>query len=230
VTLLRGFAGTEGKPRLRRCAAAAPKALALAVVLLLARPALAQTRFEIGASATWTAGYDAGGTDALLTRPSVGSPPLTLFATDSRVDAAPGVRAHAAWFVTRRVAVEGIVEYSRPKLRTTILDDFESATGTDAVGAINSYVFGGSVLYHFGGARLVPFVSAGVGAVRQLDEGQVNVITSVELHAGGGVKYCLSPHLALRGDLSVSSRDKSVAFEIKRRTLPVIAVGAAYGF
>jgi hypothetical protein len=215
---------------LRRCAASGTTIVTLVAILFSARPVQGQPRFEIGASATWTGGYDAGGTDALLTRPSPGSPPLTLFATESRVDGVAGVRAQAAWFVTRRLAVEGAVEYSRPLLRTTILNDFESADGSEAVVGIRSYLFGGSVLYHFGSSRIAPFAFAGAGGLRQLDEEGTNVTTGAEVHAGGGVKYRLSTRLALRVDVSASARDKSVGFETGRRVVPEGSAGIAYRF
>jgi hypothetical protein len=199
-------------------------------MLAAGTPALAQSRFEIGVSATWTGGFDAGGTDATLSRSAAGAAPLTLFGTSSEVQPAAGAIARVTFFATPRFAFEGSVEYSRPTLETTILDDFEQATGTQADIAISSYAFGGSVLYHFGGARLVPFVSAGGAWLRQIDGDRVDLVTGAELHAGGGVKYRLSPHLGVRVDAWVSSREKSLSFEDKRRTLPMIAAGLAYRF
>ena len=199
-------------------------------MLAAASPVLAQSRFEIGTAVTWTGGFDAGGLDALETRnPSTGTAPLTLFGTSSRVEGAAGVAVRAAYVISARLAVEGLAEYSRPTLRTTIVDDFEGATGTDATIAISSYLFGGSVRYHFGGARLAPFVSGGAGVLRQLDGDRASVETGTELHAGGGVMYRLSSHLGLRVDAGVSSRDKSIAFEDKRRTILVISGGVTYG-
>jgi hypothetical protein len=205
-------------------------AAALSLVLAVAAPASAQSRFEIGGGVTWTGGFDAGGVDARETpNPPTGTP-LTLFGTSSRVRSAPGAVARVAFYVTPRLAVEGLAAYSRPTLRTTILNDFEGATGTAADAVIVSYLFGGSVLYHFGDARLVPFASGGAGWLRQLDDTQVNVVTGPEVHAGAGVKCRLSQHLHLRVDAGVSSREKSIAFESKRRTLPVVSASLAYRF
>jgi hypothetical protein len=110
------------------------------------------------------------------------------------------------------------------------VNDFEGATGADATVAISSYLFGGSVRYHFGGGRLGPFVSGGAGVLRQLDGDRATVVTGTELHAGGGVMYRLSPHLALRVDAGVSTRDKSIEFEGKRHTVPVIGGGVTFRF
>jgi Outer membrane protein beta-barrel domain len=230
VTRLRGFAASARHGARARFTVRARHGLLLFVTLAVPSPALAQSSFEIGGGVTWTGGFSAGGLDASLARPANGSPPLPLFATDSRVEGAAGAIARAAWFVTPRIAVEGGVGFSRPTLRTRILDDFEQATGSEAEVAISSFVFGGSVLYHFGASRFVPFASAGAGRLRQLDEDNVNLVTGTELHAGGGVKYRLSRHLGLRVDAAVSTRDKSLAFEEKRRTVPVIGAGATYRF
>jgi hypothetical protein len=200
------------------------------MLLAVAPPVVAQPRFEIAGAVTWTGGYDAGGMDALLSRPSSGSAPLTLFATSSRMGAAAGALARAAWLVTPRLAVEALVEYSRPTLRTTVLNDFENATGTEATSVIASYLFGGSVRYAFGGARLAPFVSGGAGWLRQLDGDQANTITGAEVHAGGGVTYGLTRRLTLRVDAGISSREKSVAFEQKRRAVPVASTSLSFRF
>jgi len=201
----------------------------LAAALAVASPAAAQSRFEISGGVTWTGGFDAGGLDAQETRnPSTGTTPLTLFRTSSRVDSAPGASARAAFYVTPRFALEGLAEFSRPTLRTTILDDFESATGTEAVNTLTSYLFGGSVLYHFSSGRIAPFVSGGAGWLRQLDEDRVTMVTGTELHAGGGVKYRLSRHVVLRMDAGMSSRDDVIAFEKKRRTMPVVVGGLGF--
>jgi len=205
--------------------------LVVAAVLTLSAPAFAQSRFEIGAGVAWTGGFDAGGLDALETRnPSTGTSPLTLFGTSSDVRPAIGASARAGFFVTPHLEIEGLAEYGRSTLRTSILDDFEGATGSEAENTIATYVFGGSVLYHFGSGRFTPFVSGGAGYLRQLDEEGRTMVTGTEVHGGGGIRYRLSRHLLLRADAGVSSRDKAIAFEEKRRTLPVVAAGVSYRF
>jgi hypothetical protein len=195
----------------------------------VAAPAAAQSRFEIGAGLSWTAGFDAGGHDALLT-PGTGSAPFTLFDTASRVKAAPGATATLGFFVTRRLAIEGTAEYSRPTLQTTISGDVEGATGSTAESRLTSLVIGGSARYHFGATRLRPFVFGGAGWLRQLDEDNVLLITGPELHGGVGVSYRLDRHFAVRGEGGVSLRDRSLAFEAQRRMLAVFAGSLLYRF
>ena len=91
----------------------------------------------------------------------------------------------------------------------------------------------GSLLYHFGEGRVVPFVSGGGGYLRQLDEDNADVLTGNELHAGGGLKVWFGTganRLGLRLDAQASSRSKSAGFEQKRRILPVLGAGLIYLF
>ena len=187
---------------------------------------------EIGAGAVWTGGYDAGNTIATLTRPG-STTPLTLFAVNSRLLSAPGAAAQLGLFLSSRVSVEGAFHYSRPILRARITDDFESAPDTDVDGVVVTYLAQGSLLYHFGGGRFVPFVSGGGGYLRQIDDENSDLVTGTEIHGGGGLKYWFGSggrRLGLRFDAAVSSRSKSVAFEQKRRIVPVVGAGIAFQF
>lgn len=203
----------------------------LAAILAGAPPAVAQSRFEIGAGVTWMGGYDAGGADALETRnPATGSSPLTLFDTSSRGEAAPGAAATIGFFVTSRWSIEGFAEYSRPVFRVAIGNDFESATGSAAESRLSSVMFGGSILYHFGARRLVPFVSTGAGWMRQLDEDNVLLVTGATVHGAGGVTYRLDRHVALRAGAGVLAFEKTIAFDERRRIVPHVSGGLTYRF
>jgi len=187
---------------------------------------------EIGAGGVWTRGYDAGSTIATLTRPG-STTPLTLFAVNSRMLGAPGAVAHLGLFLSGRVSLEGALQYSRPILRARVTDDFESGADTDVDGVVVTYLAQGSLLYHFGGGRLVPFVSGGGGYLRQIDDENSDLVTGTELHAGGGLKFWFGSggrRLGLRIDAGVSSRNKSVAFEQKRRIVPAAGAGIAFQF
>jgi hypothetical protein len=203
---------------------------ALLALLAMAAPAAAQSRFEVGAGATWTGGFDAGGGNALLTTPGTSAPPLTLFDTSSRLEPAPGAIVRAAVFVTDGLALEASVSYSRSLLRVTIANDFESATGSEASTTVSSYGFAGSLRYGFGARRIRPFAIAGAGRTRQLDDGNMDLVTATELHAGGGLTVGLSRHLALRAEALASARDKSIDFDGARHVVPLVTIGLAYRF
>jgi hypothetical protein len=210
------------------------------VVLLtaLALPALAEAQphrgsIEVGGGIVWTGGYNAGSASANETRnPSTGSTPLTLFLTSSRMLGTSGVDARAGIYVARRVLLEGTFAFSRPVLRAHLSGDFEGAVETDADTSVATYIFGGALTYHFGDGRFVPFASGGAGGIRQMPEGG-DVLTGVEAHAAGGVKYALTDGhhpLGVRGEIAVSSRSRSVAFEQKRRVLPLATAAITWRF
>jgi hypothetical protein len=203
--------------------------LCLVVCAAAASSASAQSRFEIGAGMSWTGGFAAGGLDATEARnPTAGSTPLTLFGTSPRLDSVAGAMGSAAFYLSKNLAVEAAAEYARPVLRTPIAADFEGATGPSVESRLRTFTAGGSLLYHFGAARLTPFVAAGGGWIRQLDEENVMLVTGPEAHAGGGVRYRVDRHFAVRGEVGATARERSIAFEEKRRVLPRVAVRLTY--
>lgn len=189
---------------------------------------------EFGAAAVWTGGYDAGGTPALETRnPTTGTAPLTLFNLSGDVLSAAGVEGRIGYFFTPRLAAEGVFQYTRPVLRASLSDDFENATGTVADESVSSYLFGGSLLYHFGSGRVMPFVQGGAAGLRQVHEDSSEMVSGLEIHGGGGIKWWFGDgnrRFGLRLDALVSSRSKSVGFEEKRRILPTVSGGLSYLF
>jgi hypothetical protein len=217
-----------------------------AIVFLMVLPAAASAQpypgatgphrgtVELGGGVTWTGGYDAGSATATLTRnPSTGTAPLTFFVVSGRSRPAVGAGVHLGVFLARHVSAEATLQYSRPILRVRVTNDFESAPDTNADQTITSYVLGGSLLYHFGDGRFVPFVSGGGGYLRQVHEAGADVLTASEVHAGGGLRYWLgmgAHRFGLRVDAQASARSKSVAFVQKRRFVPTFGAGIAYQF
>jgi hypothetical protein len=211
--------------------------------LLLALPPLAAAQpyigtsaphrgsFEVGGGVVWTGGYDAGNADAKET--TAGTAPLTLFVLDANVKSGPGAAVQIGVYLGQRVSVEAVFHYARPILQAHLTNDFESAAPVDAESTITSYLMGGSLLYHFGDGRIVPFVSGGVGYLRQLNENNADLLTGTEVHAGGGLKYWMGTgthRIGLRLEAQGSARSKAVAFEQKRRIVPSVVAGIAYLF
>ena len=216
--------------------------IGIALILLLPVPAAAQRyvgtsaphrgSFELSGGAVWTGGYDAGSAIE-ANETTAGTAPLTLFVVDGQVKGGPGAAIQVGVYLGRRVSAEASFHYSRPVLRAHLSDDFESAADVDAEGATTSYLVGGSLLYHFGKRRFVPFVSGGGGYLRQLNEDNADLLTSPEIHGGGGVKYWMGTktrRFGLRLEALVSARNKSIAFEQKRRIVPSFVGGIAYLF
>jgi hypothetical protein len=146
---------------------------------------------------------------------------------------APGASVQLGLYLSGRVSVEAGLDYSRPILRASVTDDFEGAPDTPVDGVVVTYLARGSLLYHFGRGRFVPFVAGGGGYLRQIDEANADVVTGNEVHAGGGLKYWLGTggrRLGFRIDAGMSARSKSVAFEQKRRIVPTVGAGLAFQF
>jgi hypothetical protein len=231
--------------RSARCAVLGARCSVLIALLLMGMPLSAAAQpyigtesprrgsLEVSGGMAWTGGYDAGSAQATLTRSTPGTPALTFFLVEGQMQSAPGAIVHVGVYVARRVAIEAGFEYSRPVLRARVTGDFESAPDVDADGVITSYLAGGSLLYHFGSGRFVPFVSGGGGYLRQIDETNADVLTGTEMHAGGGLKVWLGTgrrRVGLRLEAAGSARSKTVAFEQKRRIVPNVAAGISYLF
>jgi hypothetical protein len=225
--------------------------LSSAIILCVALPtsALAQRRphpdaphagaIEIEGAALWTGGYDAGSSPAELTRnPSTGTAPLQLFQTSSRVTATPGGEFRLGVYVTPIFSVEGGVAYRRPNLETKASGDVESAPDTTLAVSVAEYLVDASAVYQIAtiaGGRGGPFVSGGAGYLRQLYDGNINVQTGPEVHAGGGLRYWLSEgrtRVGLRVEARASVRTNSIdpEQEKKRRVLPVVSAGVTVVF
>ena len=208
--------------------------MVLSILLCLPAVAAAQ-RIEIGGSFVTTGGYDAGAQSGVETPNSTNpnAPPFTLFTTSSTVTGASGVESRIAVNATRRIAVEGLFQVTWPVLQTRVTDDFENAAPVTAEERVTSYLAGASMVYHFGTGRFVPFVAGGASYLRQLHEDSAGVVTGIEVHGGGGVKYWFGSRnrgFGLRADALLSSRGTSVGFEDKRHTVPTFAAGLTYRF
>ncbi len=118
-------------------------------------------------------------------------------------------------------------------LSTALGNDAEEAASTVATETLARYVFDGSVLYHFGKGKQVPFVLVGGGYIRELHAGYGVVTTGDEFHAGAGLKYWLRSgrhKLGVRVQGTAVSRSGGVDFKDSRRTVLAAEAGIAYLF
>ena len=123
--------------------------------------------------------------------------------------------------------------YLRPLLSTSLANDAESAADTVATETLARYIFDGSLLYHFGRGKRVPFVVAGGGDIRELHDGYGVVDTGNEFHAGGGLKNWFQSgrhKLGLRVEGRAVSRSGGVDFKDSRRTVVAGEAGLTYLF
>ena len=222
-------------------AAARVAVLAAALLVSAAAPARAQVyiggggdaprrgSWEAGGGVVWTAGFELPATDALLTgNDGNSSSPFTLFTTDARVRPVFGAQGRVGFYLSRSLAFEAGVQYSRPVLRAEIGDDAEDVPDLTVEEQLSRYIIDGSLVLHLPSLRFsrgkgMPFVQAGAGYLRELHEGEELVETGTTYHAGAGVKYWVRQgkrRIGLRGDVGVSVRDGGFDFEDTRRVLP----------
>lgn len=184
---------------------------------------------EVSGGALWAAGYDLGRQGATLTRnPPTGSSPFQLFSSRTELQAKPGAQARIAVYLTRAIALEGGLQYSRPVLSTRLSDDAEGADSITATGPLTRYVFDGSAVLHllrfaFAEGRGVPFVSGGAGYLRELHRGNELLETGTEIHGSAGVKIWFGAgkrRIGLRAEGGMTSRSGGFDFKDGRRTLP----------
>lgn len=175
-------------------------AVILAGLVACAAPALAQSgpqaaarRVEAQVAAGWFGGASLGTLDVGYRGPN---PPaqVPLFTADTRITSSPLVALQAAYAVVPRVAVEGRVTLSHPDLDAAVHGDAEGAPAITVSERITRYLVEGgvAVLLRDGrSVRLVPFVSGGVGYLRELHEGQTVVDDGHAFYLGAGLKHWL---------------------------------------
>jgi hypothetical protein len=201
--------------------------------LLAATPAGAQApadprppRYEVGGGGLRAGGYSLGTSEATLT-PNQPGPPFVLFRVSSEMEPAVGLETRIGYHLSRRITVEGGLQFSRPQVATSVGDDAEDAAPLVARERLSQYVIEGGVRVavmraRFG--RAAPFVTGGAGYLRQLHEGNTLVETGVVGYLGGGLLAPLVTRprgfprdLGLRADLRIYVRDSGFDFEENRR-------------
>jgi hypothetical protein len=149
-------------------------------------------RVEVSGGAFLHAAHDLGSREATLVRNQPGGGSFTLFRTESRVRTAAGAELRLAYHVTRAIAAEAGLTWTRPELVTRTSGDAENAPGVTARDRFQQYTIEGSVLVHLeplAVAGAVPFVRAGAGHLRQLFDANTLVETGRAYHVGGGLTF-----------------------------------------
>lgn len=221
-------------------------ALALAVMAALPGAAAAQSgqgRFDVSIGGLWNGGYALDPRNATETRNQVGGGDLVLFETDSEVTGGSGLEARIGVRLGSTFSVEAGGSWTRASMVTRVSGDFEGAPALDARSEFDQYVIDAAVVARLGrlamrGGRVVPFLEAGAGYLRQLHEGNLMVETGAVVHGGGGVLVWLRSRpggrldrLGLRVDARLTSRTGGIdVTDDRRRMFAALAAGLALGF
>ncbi len=218
----------------------------LAIALLVGGlPALADAQVWIGSAGprpgsveitgggNWTGSQTFPVTPASLTvNPSGGLSSFDQFTSEASIDAAFGVHGNVGVYITRALAIEGGVQFSRPQLSVQLSDDFEDAPDVTATATMTSYVFRGSLIYHFGSGQTVPFVGGGAGYVRGVHAGNELIESNVEYHGLAGIKMWFNPRrkAGFRAEGGFALRGGGFGTEDERRMVPIAAASLLYLF
>lgn len=165
-------------------------AATLLMLLAASAPAAAQARsrsVEIAPGAIWFSGVDLGTSTATLERPGGGD--FDLFSTDTSLDGGVGAGAALSFYLSPRVAIEAAFSYARPSMSTRVSADAEDAEPVTSEIGLQQYLIEGNVRWYLARARGAwrPFIRAGGGYLRQLDDASAHVETGKTLQAGLGV-------------------------------------------
>jgi hypothetical protein len=152
--------------------------------------------FEVFVGAFGLGGVDFGSSAALLTANQPSSPDFVLFKSATSVGVGFGLDARLAFNLTRTFAVEAGLVWSRSTVSSRITSDAEDVPAVTLTQSLDTYFVDVSGVVHlnaltFAGGRGLPFVAAGAGYLRQLDDNALLVDTGQVYHAGGGVKFLL---------------------------------------
>ncbi|MFB3853120.1 MAG: hypothetical protein ACE148_04770 [Vicinamibacterales bacterium] len=180
-----------------------------------------------------------GTSAATLTSNTVGrGNSFVLFDSEGRRLAAPAASAGLGFYLTRSLAVEGRFAYSRPDVRVSIRNDAEKNDRLTLTGnQLSQYtVYVALVCYlrrfAFSRDRVIPFVHAGGGYLRELHDGNLAIDTGQTYFGGGGVHYYLTTRrrglvtgMAVRADVRLCFQQEGYSFDGSGRAFP--AAGAA---
>ena len=136
-----------------------------------------------------------GSADANLRANATTPQAYRLFSTTTEREAAPLLDVRFDWWATRRVAVGGRALASRPQLTTTISNDVELVPDLAVSERLNEVILDGGVLVRLDSLRRPhrtwPYVTGGVGILRQMHEGATDGDNHRVVRLGGGVRHAL---------------------------------------
>jgi hypothetical protein len=196
-------------------------------------------RLEASIGALWIGHQVLGSANATETTPTAG--PLQIFTTSSELAAVFGLEGRFAVRLLPSLEAEVQGSYGAPELRVAISGDTEGASSVTAVETVQQFTVGGGVVWYMParllGSRLVPFVTGGVGQLRQMHQDRVELDTGRYIQVGGGVKYFFLSRssgfvnaLGARIDVRALVRTKGVAFDDEGHTSPSVGVSAFVRF
>lgn len=212
-------------------------AFALASIAGTAPASTAQTpadRLEVAAGINWFGAADYPPVNGTQIAP--GGTTRVVFRTESALAASAGLSVRIGVPIVPAVVVESTLSLNMTSLSTHVRDDVEGAPALTASEPVTQYLFEAGVRLGPAGwrrGRFEPFVAAGGGYLRQLNDGRTLVQTGASWYAGVGGHYFLKRRAGrikssgLRLDARMSVLSDGVALDGGRHVVPVLG-GAVF--
>jgi hypothetical protein len=235
--------GFRLRRKLRRTTVALAKVvsrtLAIAIMLGLA-PALtfAQTserRTEVGGDLRWLTGLRFS--DVNATEAAFGGTTRTVFKSSTEFEQAACPDARVAVRLMPAIDAEGAVTFGRTHLTTQITQDPEAANVTVSE-PVTVYLLEAGVAAHparWHRGRSSPFVSGGIGYLRQLHDGHTLVEGGRTWYVGGGLRYPMKAEAVhgmksavVRLELRATILTGSSALDGATHILPAVIAGVFF--
>lgn len=209
------------------------------VVLLLPISAFAQQsstqRTEVGGDLRWLTGLRFNDVDAGET--ALGGATRTVFKSSTSLEQAACPEARVAVRLLPWIDAEGAIAFGHAQLTTRITQDPEAANATVSE-PVTLYLLETGVAAHparWHRGRSAPFVSAGIGYLRQLHDGRTLVEGEQTWYVGGGLRYPFGDRAAhgvksaaLRLELRATILPGGLALDGATHILPAIVAGVSF--
>lgn len=166
---------------------------ALGLCVASASPLFAQERpgrIEVSGGVRWIGPVHFGTVD--VNELALGGAPRALFRSTTTLDGSIGAVATAGVRLTSMLRAELGVAYNPTHLTSRITADAEGAADTSANEPVTQFLVEGGLILQpqrWRRGRLAPFVTGGVGYLRQLNDGRTLVETGRAYYVGGGMYY-----------------------------------------
>ncbi|HUR35689.1 MAG TPA: hypothetical protein VM032_17920 [Vicinamibacterales bacterium] len=172
------------------------RAVVLAVLglLLVAAAASAQSadrsHLEVMGGVRWIGPIDFGAVAA--SEVTIAGGTRALFNSDTTLDASAGGTLGIGVQLSRRLRAEAAVAVNPTHLRTRISADVEGVKDVTVDAPVTQFLVEGGLVAQASQRRVaggLPFVTAGLGYLRQLNDGRTLVETGRSYYVGGGLYY-----------------------------------------
>jgi hypothetical protein len=157
---------------------------------LFAQTAADVSRVEISAGVRWIGSLDLASVPANET--TLGGGQRALFDSTTTLDRSFGGTVTVGVRLSQLIRVEGSAVYSPTQLITRVTDDTEGAPDTAISAPVTQILVEGGVVATpppWRTRHVSPFVTAGIGYLRQLNDGRTLVETGGSYYVGGGLYY-----------------------------------------